>query len=292
MATNNFFASNYESSEEQGLIRSLITEAIQIQGYDIFYMPKESVNYDYLFGEDTHPLYNKAYMVEAYIKDVEGYRGGGQILTKLGLDTQEDMTILISIERFSEEITKDEPKIIRPREGDLIYFGLDKHTIMEITFVDNKPPFFMGGELYTYEISMKRFSYGSQTIETGIPDIDEVENHGAITNIIVGDSITNGLSYIVGELVYQLGSDNTTYKASGTILGFDNNIITMHDVFGVFEEGINIIGETSGAIYAFPVKNDITFDDVSRNKVSDNVKVKIEGDDVIDRSEANPFIDF
>lgn len=292
MATNPFFVSSYSGSEEQDLLRRLITESIQIQGYDLYYMPKESVNFDYLFGQDQLAKYNKTYQIEAYIKDIDGYQGKGQILSKLGLDVQDDMTIQISIERFDEVVVTAEPTIIRPREGDLVYFGLDKHSIFEITFVENKTPFFQLGSLYVYEINMKRFSYGAQTIETGIEEIDLVNNFGAITTIILGTTTTPNNIFVEGELAYQFNTDNLTYRASGKVVSFSGNTLELQDVFGEFVAGTNIRGETSLANYTFPTMNDTTFDDVSKNKVADNKPIKQEATTIINTEETNPFVDF
>lgn len=292
MATNNYFHSNYFGTSEQDLINGLMTECIQQQGYDMYYMPRETVNFDYLFGEDSHSNFNKTYKIEAYIKDYTGYAGNGQMLSKLGLDIQDELTIQISIDRFQEEITRNEEDIIRPREGDLMYFGLDKHTIMEITFVKNKTPFFQLGKLYLYEINLSRFVYGAQNIQTGIEEIDEVTSYGATTTILLGSTGTPQNRFISGEIAYQLNPDLITYRASGEVLEHTGNTLTIHNVFGTFQQGINIKGDTSMADYTFPIKNDTTYDDVSANKVADNVDIKEESINVVDTTESNPFVDF
>lgn len=292
MATNNYFSSNYYGTAEQTLINGLMKECIQQQGYDMYYMPREDVNFDYLFGEDSLPNYNKVYQIEAYIKDVQSYGGQGQFISKLGLDIQDDLTIQISIDRFDQAIRVNQPEIIRPREGDLMYFGLDKHTIMEIAFVENKTPFFQLGKLYLYEINLKRFVYGAQNITTGIDEIDEVNEYGDVLEIILGTSLNGTTTYLKDEMVYQLNPDMVSYRASADVLSHDGNVLRVCNVFGDFVSGVAITGEVSGASYNFPVKNDETYDKTSANKIADNVEVKSEGVDFIDDQETNPFVDF
>ena len=84
MATNPYFKSSYFGAGEQSLINALNKEAIQVQGYDINYMPRETVNLDYLYGEDVASKFGDAIPLEAYIVTTQGYGGVGD--TQLNLD--------------------------------------------------------------------------------------------------------------------------------------------------------------------------------------------------------------
>jgi hypothetical protein len=292
LATNQYFRSSYFGTGEQNLLNELQKEVIQRHGYDVMYMPRENVNFDYLFGEDTKSQFDTAIAIECYIKDNRGYTNSGDTLAKFGLDIQDDFTIQIHIDRFEEEVTSEYPQIIRPREGDLIYFGLDKHSIFEISFVDNKTQFFQEGKLYIYTLNLHRFVMGGENIATGNIEIDDIMLYGATTDITLGLLQSTSDEFIVGETVYQSSTgliiDST---ASGEVLTHINNILTIGNVKGVFEGGKNIIGETSTTVYSYPVKSDETFDDTSKNKIADNIKIRKEADDIIDFSEDNPFLD-
>lgn len=292
MATNQFFHSNYYSNDEQSLVDSLMVEAIQQQGYDAFYMPREKVNFDYLFGEDALSEFKKNYQLEVYIDSATEFGGESKMLSKLGLDIRDELTLQISISRFANAITTHEPQIIRPREGDLIYFEIFNESIFEISFVENKSPFYQLGELYLYRVNLKRLVYGSQTIQAEHNDgINSINKLGAITEIVLGQDI-GFQSFIPNEVVYQLNPDNTTYRASGTVVSFEDNILRVHDVFGTFQEGINILGEDSQANYTFPVKDNTTFDDTSANKIADNINVDTEMEGITNTDEINPFLEF
>ncbi len=292
MATNSYFNSSYNGAGEQSLISDLMKECIFIQGFDIFYLPRENVAKDYLFGEDAISLFRDAIAIECYIKNIEGYEGDGHILAKFGLDVRDDLTIQIHQDRFKNEVSDKFNHIIRPREGDLIYFGLDKHSIFEISFVDNKIPFFQAGTLYLFELNLKRFVYGAETITTGIYDIDDILSAGSSVEIELGIPLSVETEYINGEIVYQsntgLLSDS---NASGKLLLQVDSVITLSNVKGEFEPNINLYGKDSGVIYTFPIKSDETFDDTSNDKIADNLNVRKEGTSVIDFSEKNPFLD-
>lgn len=294
MSTNPYFHSNYYATNEQSLVDSLMVEAIQQQGYDSFYLPRENVNFDYLFGEDALSAFKKNYQLEVYIDSATEFGGESKMLTKLGLDIRDELTLQISISRFKSAITEYEPQIIRPREGDLIYFEIFNESLFEISFVENKSPFYQLGELYLYKVNLKRLVYGSQTIKAENNDgINSINTYGmgAITEISVGDDI--GLQqFIPNEIAYQLNTDDTSYRASGTVISFDNNILKLHDVFGTFTEGINIQGEDSQAIFTFPIKDNTTFDDTSSNVISDNINVDNEMVDIINNDEKNPFLEY
>ena len=289
---NPYFRSTYNGLGEQSLISDLMKETIFIQGYNIFYLPRENVAKDYLFGEDTISLFRDAIGLECYIKNVEGYTGDGHILAKFGLDVQDDLTIQIHQDRFKDEVSERFNNIIRPREGDLIYFVLDKHSIFEISFVDNKIPFFQAGTLYLFELNLKRFVYGAEKITTGINEIDDILSAGSTVEIELGVPLSVATEFKNGEVVYQsntgLLSDS---NASGLLYLQVDSTITLSNVKGEFEPNINLYGKDSGVIYSFPIKSDETFDDTSSNKLSDNINVRKEGNTVINFSEKNPFAD-
>lgn len=271
-----------------------MVEAIQQQGYDAYYLPREKVNFDYLFGEDALSEFKKNYAIEVYIDSATEFGGESKMLTKLGLDIRDELTLQISITRFKDAITSFEPDIIRPREGDLVYFEIFNQSLFEISFVENKAPFYQLGELYLYRVNLKRLVYGSQTIEADHNDgINSINTFGmgAITEIEVATDI-GFQQFIPNEIAYQLNSDNTTYRASGTVISFENNLLKLHDVFGTFSEGINIQGEDSQAVFTFPVKNNETFDDTSSNKIADNINVDNEMEDITNTDELNPFLEF
>jgi len=104
MAVNKaFHTSNLTSiASERTLYQNLIKEAIQIHGHDVFYMDRQSVAEDSLFGEDTLNQFNTQHPIEMYIEDGEGYAGDKEIMTQFGLENRNEITFVVSKERFQD----------------------------------------------------------------------------------------------------------------------------------------------------------------------------------------------
>lgn len=173
MATN-FYFSNFTNSGEQRLIEDLIIESIRIHGIDVWYIPHKFGALDDLLNEDDLPYYNDAYMVEMYIKNVEGFQGDGDFLSKFGLQINDSMTLTISMRKFLEDVALFNEKV-RPNEGDLIYFPLN-NKIFEIKHVEHEAIFYQMGSLQTYDLRVELFEYSNERFNTGILEIDTWAN--------------------------------------------------------------------------------------------------------------------
>ena len=51
MAINKYFV-NYNSKYEQNLLEDLVVETIKIHGLDMYYIPRELVDRENIFGDD------------------------------------------------------------------------------------------------------------------------------------------------------------------------------------------------------------------------------------------------
>ena len=181
MALNNFFK-NYEASGEQRLIEDLVLESIQIYGQEVNYLPRTYVAEDQLFTEDYLSTFNYARPIEMYIKDVEGFQGEGDFLSRFGLEIRDRMTLTVSARRFQEEITREFSGITRPREGDLIYLPFIKGSLenargalYEIKHCEHEAVFYQMNELQMYDIVVEKWAYSNEDLETGIDNIDSIE---------------------------------------------------------------------------------------------------------------------
>lgn len=70
----------------------------------------------------------------------------------------------------------------RPMEGDLIWFDIPKKLFV-ITFVEHEKMFYPLGERMTYQLTCELFDYSSEVINTGIPEIDIIEDNNT-TDVI------------------------------------------------------------------------------------------------------------
>ena len=172
MATS-FYFNNFGNSMEQNLIEDLVVESIKIYGIDLYYLPKRVVNRDTVFREEELATFNIAHPVEMYIKNVDGFEGEGDFMSKFGLEIRDRITFTVSRRSFASEVLINEADLVRPREGDLIWFPLNRK-MYKIQFVEHEAIFYQLGSLQTWDMTCELFEYNNETFETGIPDIDQV----------------------------------------------------------------------------------------------------------------------
>lgn len=176
MARNTHF-NQYSTTTEQNTLENLLIESIKIYGVDVYYLPRITVNESELFDEDYLNEFQDGLDLEMYIKSVDGFEGSGDFLSKFGIQIEDQVTFTVAKSRFDTEVSgyslADVP---RPREGDLIWLPMTKD-LFEIKFVEHEELFYQLGKLYTYEIRCEKFQYSSETIDTGISEIDAIEDN-------------------------------------------------------------------------------------------------------------------
>jgi hypothetical protein len=170
MATS-FFFNNFGASQEQLLIENLVAESIKIYGHDIYYLPRTRIDIDDVLGEEGFTSFDSQYYIEMYIKNVEGFGGQGDFLSKFNLEIRDQVTFTVSRRVFNEEVGAAS-LLERPREGDLIYMPLN-NKLFEIRFVEHEAIFYQLGSLQTYDLVCELFEYNNERFNTGIPLVDE-----------------------------------------------------------------------------------------------------------------------
>lgn len=169
MVTNNFFA-NYGASSEQTLLEDLIIESIKIYGDNHYYVTRTINNFDHLYGEDDQSTYNSAYLIEMYMKSVDGFSGDGVFMSKFGLQIRDQVVFSVARRTFAQEVGRY-TQFTRPREGDLIYMPVIQK-VFTVQYVDPREMFYQLGSLQTFELTCELFEYSSEKFNTGIPEID------------------------------------------------------------------------------------------------------------------------
>ncbi len=89
---------------EQNLLQELVAESIKVAGIDVYYIPRTTVNLDEIYTGDNLKEYNNAYMVDVYVKSVDGFEGEGQFLQKFNLEIRDTITFSISTRTFQDEV--------------------------------------------------------------------------------------------------------------------------------------------------------------------------------------------
>ena len=193
MATN-FFFNNFQNSQEQFLIENLIIESIKIYGLDMFFIPRNPVSIDKIYGEDPLREYIHAVPVEMYIKNIEGFAGEGDFLSKFNIQIRDQITFSIARRTFENEVGSME-SITRPREGDLIFLPLNKK-IFEIKFVEHEAIFYQLGALQMYDLKCELFEYNSEYFDTGILEIDSL-----MTSYSLDQGVSAGIQTELGIFI-------------------------------------------------------------------------------------------
>ena len=206
---------------EQNLIQDLINEQLRMYGVEVHYIPRKYLTEKTIIKEVIQSKFDDAYPIEAYIDNFDGYNDNTTILSKFGIQQQQELNLIISKERFETYISplmRNEENIklsTRPKEGDLIYFPLGDR-LFEIKFVEHEKPFYQLQKNYVYELRCELFRYGDEVIDTGIEEIDDVLTGGE------SDGLTeDGISTIIGntQRLTLVGAAATATAAAGIVNG-------------------------------------------------------------------------
>jgi hypothetical protein len=295
MATSPYF-NNYNSQAEQRVFEDLVVESIKIMGFDGYYLPNDNdAARDLLYGEDPVKKFQTAFPIDLYLSSVLEYGGEREFFSKFGLQIKNEASVIVTKRSFAQRVPSH---IIRPREGDLIYVPFLNGTgeLYEIKFADQDKDFHQLGRKtpFFYELSLEKFKYSQELIDTGIADIDQTttDNSYAI-DFTTG---TGSGTYLLHEVVFQ-SSSNTgniiqAYANATTIASVKSWIPSTHtlsviDINGEFINGQTIIGYTSNARYTLSTYNPLNVN--VAHETYDNLYIRNQANSIIDFSESNPF---
>lgn len=304
MPTNVYF--NHAVKNEQSLYEDLVIESVKRYGIDVYYIPRTITNLDNLLNEDIASEFGDAYLLEMYLEDVSGYGGEQTIMSKFGLEIRDQSNWIVSKRRWEEFVGIQNNTIIagRPNEGDLLYIPLTG-SFHEIKFVEHEQPFYQLGNIFVYRLSCETFEYSNEKFDTGVEEIDSIEDTYAFSQrILISDG--NGIQFAAEEDVRQLtgydvnGDPIYVYGNIGTVDYISpisaymtiNQIHSTSDAVRYFIPSGNsderrLEGMTSGAIWGIASVEDSKV--LPNDPDADNMAFETEGDAILDFSETNPF---
>ena len=100
--TNPFFNHTYPGqTSEQSLLDDLVIEQIAMYGLDIIYMPRKMINLDRLLHESSKNVFEVGMSIPMYLKSFTGYANGMEILTKFGVRSSDEITLVMSRSQFT-----------------------------------------------------------------------------------------------------------------------------------------------------------------------------------------------
>ena len=332
MAVNSaFHTSNLSSiATERTLYQNLIKEAIQIYGHDVYYMDRQSVNEDTLFGEDTTNQFNTQHPIEMYVEDGEGYAGDKEIMTQFGLENRNEITFVVSKERFQEldrqvqiesgtDTTggsilletgtidqSEDSSILSTVSGDNNFY-----IIQDTAATDSDRP--LEGDLVFHPVLTKVFEVSFVDHDEPFHQLDnnpvyklrcrqyEYSQEVIDTGIAEIDAIEDDLSTNTSEHQFTLEQSTTQnenirleYRTQedGLLLEeTDGDNITAEDDDSSVGTNILLENAADSGDDSYLVQEDYIVGDMSTDKTSQNELFDSLDDDILDFSESNPFGD-
>ncbi len=285
MARNVFFT--HGTRNEQFLQQNLVEEYIKMFGMDVLYIPRQLIAKDNVFNEEVVSQFDDSYIIEAYLENFDGFQGGGDLLTKFGIRQTDEITMVISQQRFSDLISQflllDEDIEVgeRPQEGDLIYFPLSSN-YFEIKFVEHEEPFYQLGKNYTYKLKAELFEYSDEGGEFFAGD-DEMIDTGYTVQyyyLVSPGQSASATPLLTGDAVSQ-----AVVNTNGSKYNFTPTVTVTGDGTGATAHAEMIVVNVGGSIPITPA----TFDPTVKNGKMVGLKI-LNGGEGYDVSRS--YIDF
>jgi len=329
MAVNTAFHTNnlHSLASERSLYQNLLKEAIQIYGHDVYYVNRTTVALDNVLGEDSLSKFTTQHPIEMYVENAEGFGGDKEIINQFGLENRNEITFVVSKERFQEmdsqieledgtdtsggsilletgSVSQDNnSSILTTVDGDNFYI------IMDTATTDADRP--LEGDLVYHPVIAKMFEISFVDHDEPFYQLDnnpvyklrckQYEYSGEIidTGILTIDAIEDELSLDSTQFQFTLeqpsilGRDLTVDITGFTI---DNTNVTV-DGFTVssdprsFGESILLENSADTGESEYLIAEDYIVGDGSTDKTAQNELFELLDDKVLDFSEKNPFGD-
>jgi len=284
MPTSPYFPTYYQGHPgEQNLAQDLADEQIKLFGTDIYYLPRTILK-DNTLDDIIYSKYQEQFQIEMLLQNVEGFGEQSEFISKFGIRITDEVKFIVSTRRWDQAETQYTPQLTvlgRPNEGDLLYFPLTTD-LYEIKFVERETPFYQFGKVQFFILTAEIYELGSDLIDTGVPEIDEIEKlFSSAIAIQFGPGGTG--DFTEGEIV-----TGGMTGADATVKSWDPITDTLQVInrTGTFATGETVTGNDSGAVWVVG-----TFDTLNNtnSEYDQNREIENTADNIIDWTEGNPF---
>ena len=225
------------------------------------------------------------------IEDGTDTSSGGSILLEAGtIDQSSDSSTLTTVTGDNNFYILQDTAATdsdRPQEGDVIYHPvLDK--MFQINFVDHDEPFYQLDNNPVYKMRCRLYDYSSEIIDTGISDIDAIEDEQSQDTLIYQFTLEQS-SAVNEEIRLETGTDDLD---TGLLLEETDgdNIVGESDSTSVGESILLEQAADSGDDQ-YLIQEDYIVGDFDQDKTSQNELFETKSRTVLDFSESNPFGD-
>ena len=214
---------------------------------------------------------------------------GGSVLLESGtIDQSSDSSVLETVTSGSDFYILTETDATdadRPLEGDLVYHPI-LNKIFEVNFVDHDEPFHQLDNNPVFKLSCKQFEYSSEALDTGITDIDSIED--ALTRN------SRDFEFTLEQSTAQNENINIQHARSNFGLLLEetdgDNIIGEDDSTSV-GESIQLENDADSGDASFLLQETYNVGDFVQDKTAQNELFDQLDNNVLDFSESNPFGD-
>jgi len=212
--------------------------------------------------------------------------GGSILLEEATIDQSDDSTTLSTASGDSNFYIIQDTSATdadRPNEGDVVYHPvLDK--MFQVNFVDHDEPFYQLDNNPVYKLRCRLYDYSSEIIDTGIADIDAIEDELSVDRLLFQFTLEKT---IVGE---SLTSDNNFYTVDNTDVTADSTTVSIDPPS--FGESIMLENSSDSGDTNYLLQEDVkSMGDYSSDKTAQNELFSAQSATVLDFSESNPFGD-
>jgi hypothetical protein len=298
MGMNPYFKQDIRS--EQLLYNDIVVEALEIYGQSVYYLPRTIVNEDTIFGDDVPSRFGSGHKISMYIENIDGFDGEGDLFTRFGVEIRDEATFIVSRKKFEKLVSRIElnnnERLIRPLEGDLIFLPMS-NKLFQIMHVEHEQPFYQLQNLPVYKMRCQLFEYSGEDMDTGIEDVDVLEEKYAYTYQLTLSSTSSTIQ--VGDTASQLLDSATNLTISGEVTDWSDSDKILE---------LAHVGSTDGMLHTFVTNRPLTISHVfggdsdgyiitavnEDNRLSANEQnddFSTESTDFLDFSENNPFGD-
>lgn len=180
MAGNPYF--NVFENNEATLYTGCMDEVIEMYGIQVYYIPRKSVNLDYLIGEDPLASFPVKYEMRMFLINTTGFGGQSGLLDKFGLSEPEEVEFRINQARFAYYLGNDFDLTsgAKPFPGDLIYIPwTGNKKLFEVSSApqEGNDNFYVSGQQNLFNIRCHRFVYSHENIGDVQPAaMEEIRN--------------------------------------------------------------------------------------------------------------------
>lgn len=213
---------------------------------------------------------------------------GGSILLESGTIDQSDSSTTLSTASGDSNfyIIQDTSATDadRPNEGDVVYHPvLDK--MFQVNFVDHDEPFYQLDNNPVYKLRCRLYDYSAEVIDTGIADIDAIEEELSVNQLLFQFTLEEGT--IVGE---SLTTDNNFYTIDNTNVTADSTIVSTDP--RSLGESIMLENSADSGDTNYLLQEDApSIGNYSTDKTAQNELFSAQSVTVLDFTESNPFGD-